>query len=136
MTAKSSSKTPPQLLKKIWALAKETGLTEEEVRLVAERITGQPRLSTLSKTEASLIIDTMNQLTGKAKARPRGRITQAQRWKITELEKALGWSDEPQHLKNFIKKYYKVDHIDWLTQPKASKLIESLKNMATRQEKS
>ncbi|WP_248928181.1 regulatory protein GemA [Paenibacillus hamazuiensis] len=135
MQTGTSIKTPPQLLKKIWALAKEIKMSEEDVRAIAERITGEARLSTLSKAEACLIIDTMNEVAGKTRARPRGRISKAQRWKIAELEKELGWSDEPQHLKNFIKKYYKVDHIDWLTQPKASKLIESLKNMAARKEK-
>jgi hypothetical protein len=135
MRTGTSSKTPPHLLKKIWALAKQTGLDEDNVRAIAAIVTGSSKLSTLSKSEALLIIDSINVQTGNAKPRVRGRITKAQRWKIEELEKALGWADDPQHLRRFIKKYYKVDHIDWLTQQKASKLIESLKNIAARQEK-
>lgn len=134
MRTDTSNKTPPQLLKKIWALAKEVGMDEDSVRAITQRMTGQDRLSALSKAEACLIIDAINVYAGKAKSRPRSRISKGQHWKIKQLEKELGWADDPAHLRNFIRKYYKVDHIDWLTPKRASDLIESSKNVLARQQ--
>ena len=136
MSSNTSIKTPPQLLKKIWALAKEIGMDEDTLRSIVERITGQARLSGLSKAEACAVIDAMNEVSGKKKpVRREYRITDAQKRKINYLVQELGWTDDPDHLRKFIKKYYKIDHIDWLTTKLASNLIESLKNVLARHQK-
>ncbi|MGF9798635.1 regulatory protein GemA [Brevibacillus agri] len=126
-------KTPPQMLRKIWALAREISITEEDLRAIVQQVTGQSSLSGLTKPQASLIIDRLNEYAGKTQPRPRNRLSKAQRWKIKELEKALGWDDEPKRLSGFIKKFYKVDRIEWLTPQAAGRLIESLKKMAERE---
>ncbi|GEN36133.1 MULTISPECIES: regulatory protein GemA [Paenibacillaceae] len=135
MSSNTSTKTPPQLLKKIWALAKEVGMDEDMVRVIAKRVTGQARLSGLSKEQACAVIDAMNEAAGKKKPKPTQRefrMTDAQRRKIEQLVYELGWADDPDHLRKFIKKYYKIDHMDWLTKRLASNLIESLKNVLAR----
>ncbi|KYG90363.1 hypothetical protein A0U40_18400 [[Bacillus] sp. KCTC 13219] len=54
-------------------------------------------------------------------------------WKIEQLEQQLGWQDEPQRLQGFIKKYYKVERVEWLTSAQAWRLIESLKKMLEKE---
>ncbi len=135
MSGNTSTKTPPQLLKKIWVLAKEVGMDEDVLRVTTERVTGQARLSCLSKEQACAVIDAINETSGKKKAKPATReyrMTNAQRNKIEQLANELGWAYEPEHLRKFIKKYYKIDHMDWLTKRMASNLIESLKNVLAR----
>lgn len=132
MTGQPLQKTPVPLLRKIWALAKELKLKEEDVRVIAERITGEPRLSCLSKLDACLIIDAMNENSGNSSSRSQGRISKAQRWRIEQICIELGWNDEPERLRGFVKKYYKVDHLDWLTTQRASALIESLKKVSEK----
>jgi hypothetical protein len=60
--------------------------------------------------------------------------TEEQIWKIRRLEKVLGWDDNPHRLEGFVRKYYKVEKLEWLKFNDAVKLIESLKKMAARLE--
>ena len=62
-----------------------------------------------------------------------GMISGRQRYRIGELERQLGWKENPNRLKAFIKKYYHVDSLDWLKEQEASNLIESLKKMTNRE---
>ncbi len=52
-------------------------------------------------------------------------MTLKQKLYVKSLASDLGW--EPEHLRNFIRKYYQRDSLDALDRKQASKLIESLK---------
>ncbi len=135
MSERASTKTPAPLLRKIWALSKEVGMDETALRSIAERITGQSKLSGLSKTQAHAVIDAIHETARRPRITQREfRITDSQRRKIDHLVRELGWADDPDHLRKFILKYYKIDHIDWLTTQLASNLIESLKHVLARQQ--
>jgi hypothetical protein len=52
-------------------------------------------------------------------------MTLKQKLFIKALARQLDW--DPDHLRNFIRKYYQRDGLDALTRKEASNLIESLK---------
>jgi hypothetical protein len=54
-------------------------------------------------------------------------MTLKQKLFIKALARELGWG--PDHLRNFIRKYYRRDGLDALTRKEASHLIESLKGV-------
>lgn len=58
-------------------------------------------------------------------------MTLKQKLFIKVLARQLGW--EETHLRNFIHKYYRREGLDALTRKEASKLIESLKAIRTRE---
>jgi hypothetical protein len=58
----------------------------------------------------------------------RDAITLRQKLFINHLREEIGWS--PEHLRNFLKKYYKKAAVDSFSKREASKVIESLKKVA------
>ena len=58
-------------------------------------------------------------------------MTLKQKLFIKALARELGW--DPGHLRNFIRKYYRRDGLDFLTRKEASNLIESLKAIRTHE---
>ena len=61
--------------------------------------------------------------------------TQLQRKKIYSLTAILGWNDNNNRINGFVKRMFKVDRIEWLSEDDCSKLIEILKKMIIRQGK-
>lgn len=126
-----NAKTYPQV-KKIWALARELGLDEDLLRAVTFYLTGSESISALTKTQAAVLIDELESKK-RGETRP-GMATPRQIWKIRELEKELGWADQPARLRGYLKKYAHVDDLRWLTGKQAWKVIEGLKKILARQE--
>ncbi len=58
-------------------------------------------------------------------------MTLKQKLFIKALARQLRW--DPGHLRNFIRKYYRRDGLDFLTRKEASNLIESLKAVRTHE---
>ena len=132
--------------RKIWAAAKQKGLSEDDVRNIIFAITGQGSTSDISMDEARRIID---RITGKeyktdntyvdynkkANAQKRAnQITDRQKWKINQLILELGWEDDQKRIEGFIRKYANVDKVNWLTKQQAVKIIDGLKTMLARQQ--
>lgn len=113
-------------LKKIWATARELGIEEEVLRKRVEQVCGSRSLSSLSKDDANRVIDSLERHTGRTR---NGRASEGQIYKVRQIEKQLGWDENPKRLQAFIKKYAKVERIDWLTSAQAWRLIESLKKV-------
>jgi hypothetical protein len=57
-------------------------------------------------------------------------ITLKQKMYINYIAKQLGWDFD--HLRNFVRKYYHKSDLNFLTRKQAAKLIESLKNIRSR----
>lgn len=124
--------TPAQM-RKIWAVAKERGLDQEDVRQMAKVVSGMDSVSQLTKVEAIKLID---RLEGRQTftLKENGNIATAKQiWKIRQLIDALGWGDNPQRLESFMLKYTGVAKINWLTKRKAIGLIDGLKAILARQ---
>jgi hypothetical protein len=116
--------------RKIWALAKEKGLTEDMVRAVVGQVSGQTSTSALNVWEAVQVID---RLAGRREYDPGGNaITPKQMWKIKDLEASLGWADKPERLTAFIKKYARVDRARWLSKRQAAHIIDGLKSILAK----
>lgn len=120
-------------LQLIWGMAKEFGMSKEDVYTLLYRETKKEHMKDCSEVELSRTIQAMILLKERQKNRP-GMMTGRQRYRIRELEKELGWQDNKKRLTAFIKKYYHVDNLDWLKTEDASSLIESLKKLAEKQQ--
>ena len=120
-------------LQLIWGMAKELGMSKEDVYTLLYRETRKEHMRDCSEVELSRTIQAMILLKERQKNRP-GMMTGRQRYRIRELEKELGWQDNKKRLTAFIKKYYHVDNLDWLKTEDASSLIESLKKLAEKQQ--
>ena len=115
--------TVPQI-RKIWVTAKFLDITEEVLRDVVEAETGQRHISALDKYEAIRVIDRLCEV-----AQVPGRASPQQRWLIKKLTAELGWNDNPARLRGFLKKYFHVENLRWLTPDKAWRVIEALKKL-------
>ena len=119
-------------LKIIWGMAKNLDMTKEDVYALLYQQTGKEHMTDCTEQELSRTVQAMILLKERRTNRP-GMITGRQRYRIGELERELGWNENPKRLKAFSKKYYHVDSLDWLKEQEASNLIESLKKMAKRE---
>lgn len=125
---------------KIWAMAREIDLSKETVYDVVYKVTGSDSISSLSSKEGIEVIEEFNQISKELKElgiyperkhRP-GMASDKQLKYIEDLAFKLGWEEDPKRLRGYLKKYYKVEHIKWLTLEDASKAIEGLKAIYKR----
>ena len=120
----------PTTMRQLWATAKNYGMDSEMLHNLLFSELSKEHISKLSEREAKYLID---RIKGKdvPKPAPRGRASNEQKKYIRDLAAKLGWDDNPARLSGFIKKYAKIDNIDWLTAYQASKIIEALKRMVS-----
>lgn len=119
------------VIKKIWATAKSINMEKDDLYAVLKRETGKDSMRNCSQKELERVLLSLNTIKGFDNFR--GNLaTKKQLWKIRQLENELGWHDNPKRLQAFIKKYYKVDRVEWLTSAQAWRLIESLKKLLER----
>ena len=119
-----SQKATAAQIRKIWVTAKFLDISEEALRDVVEAETGQRHISALGKYEAIRVIDRLCKI-----AQVPGRASPQQRWLIRKLAGELGWNENPARLRGFLKKYFHIDDVRWLTPDKAWRVIEALKKM-------
>ena len=114
---------------KIHARAAEIGLSEEDLYAMIEQVAGFASISAMSHQEASYLID---RLQGPTKwLRPLPPWTEDEIWEdasdlpylghivgIRVIAKELGWDKD--HLKNWLRKYLKVQSIRELNRQKAA----------------
>jgi hypothetical protein len=115
-------------VRKLWAVARELGLTDKLLHDAVWNITHKEHIPDLTKEEAIQVIDWLETF---KEDRP-DMVTKRQLWKIDQLVKELGWND-PKQLRGFLHKYAKVEHTRWLTKEQASKIIEGLKAILKKQ---
>ncbi|MED3799975.1 regulatory protein GemA [Lysinibacillus capsici] len=116
------------VIKKIWTTARSIGMEREDVYNVLQRETGKDSMRQCSQKELERVLLSLQSVQGFNNFRG-NRATKRQLWKIGQLEQQLGWQDNPQRLKGFIKKFYSVEQMEWLTSAQAWRLIESLKKL-------
>ena len=122
------------MIQKIYAVGiNQLGMDKETLHEYIFKLTGSEHISDLSKKEGIMVIERMVEIADGGKQSARGMATKAQLWKIHDLEKELGWSDNPNRLKAFMKKYSGIDNEKWLKFPGASKVIEAMKKLLEKQ---
>lgn len=108
-------------LSKIYVLVKEIGLNNDILHDLVKAMFNKTSLKKLSFIEAGRLIE---RLGGK----------NSQENYIRNLEKQIGWAENPERLKGFIKGMFKKDSLNKLNKTEKSKLIEALKNMKGRKQ--
>lgn len=137
---------------KIWALAREIGLTRETLYLLVP----QGSISTLNRREASELIGRLSGRPNRcghrrrprnydhvfARGRPRTRAPTAaaatpEQWDfIYYLFGRLGWVSAPRRVQGFLRKFAGVSTVEEIADRKrASAIIEALKAMCRRRQK-
>lgn len=122
--------TTPQI-RKLFAMSKQLGMDEVDLRGIVFNMTGSDHISTITKAQANRLID---YLTDKERGdyRPAAASRQ-QLYLIRKLAAELGWGDNPKRLAGFIKRQTNVEHERWLDAGGAWKVIEGLKKMLQRE---
>jgi len=121
----------PQL-RKIYVEARNAGVSDKFLHDVIYKMHGKESLKDLLMSEAAMLIDALIDDQSGPVNRP-GMMTEKQGWLLSDYLEKLEWTDE--QIQGFIKKYAHVDHFTWLSKEAASKLIEAVKNIYTRQAK-
>lgn len=126
------------LLKSIWSTSEKLGLhnpkeskekiKESELYLLLYRETKKTSMRECTDSELQRLLNGLKFFQQENKAKT-NMITEKQKKYIKFLERKLGWNNNQNRLRGFIKKYAKVDSIDWLTAKHASNVIEGLKKL-------
>lgn len=119
-------------LKAIFALSRKLGMDMEDLHGMAYRISGTDSLRTLSGREAGWMIEELKTRCGQPVIRTGGgarRATEAQQRKIFRLTCELGWNDQPERLRGYIRRMCKADDVRFLTPQQASVVIDGLTAM-------
>lgn len=120
-------------VRKIYITARERGVDNDLLHEHIERLVKKDSIKLLTKEEAAEVIDSLE---GKPHT-GKDAMTQKQRLYLLALAKKLGWTDgsgkvDEKRLNGMCGKYAKVSRYEWLTRSGASRLIEALKNMASK----
>jgi len=109
----------------IHIVKKELGLSDKDYRCILRRIAG---VDTSRQLDEAQFRKLMRFLVRSDYYRVNDfGMTLKQKLFIKALARELGW--DPNHLRNFIRKYYRQDRLEVLTRKEASNLIESLKGI-------
>lgn len=122
-------------IKKIWAIASEMGIEKDDLYALIYRESKKESMKQLTKVEANKVIDALIKPRKKNQKRTDvggRRWTRAQRQTIYRLTEELGWNNDNARINGFVKKMFKVERIEWLSEYQCSKLIEILKKMIKR----
>ena len=133
-------------IKNIWGFSKDVGVDKDNLYCMIERISKKDSMRKMTKMQANRLIReliVMKDNNKKVKNRSSKRRTdtggnkntQLQRKKIYSLTAILGWNDNNNRINGFVKRMFKVDTIEWLSEDDCSKLIEILKKMIIQQGK-
>ena len=128
-------------IKLIWVLARQLGIDSDDLHEMIAGTTGEDSIKSLSTGQGAEVIDSLVQAGGRVKRKRKPRrdlppnvvelLTPKQARLIRYLERELGWQDNPERLKGFIKRSIKKEVVR--TKQEAIKVIEGLKNMAERE---
>lgn len=126
----------PVTLRTLWGLARELGLTSDDLHAVVYRETGRESMKGLPQRELDAVAYTLRGMRG-GSGRTRKRTdeggdprTVEQRRKIYQLAQELGWGET--QVNGLARRMFKVDRQEWLGPGQCYKLIEALKAMVDR----
>jgi len=123
--------TQPQL-RKIYAEARDAGISNEKLHEIVYNTSGKTSIKDLLISDAAILIDILVDFNSN-NSTIKGMISDKQKWLIYDYRNKLGWNDV--QLQGFIKKYAHIEHLNWLRKEDASKLIEAFKNIYSRETK-
>ena len=144
MAAARTGRKQPSI-RTLWAIAKspELHMTDEDLHAVVYRETGKASIKALTQgqiNEVARVLQNMKDGVSRS-TRPKrtdeGGDTRTiqQRRKIYALTEQLGWNNNPQRIQGFVKRITGVDRLEWLNVDQCKKVIEGLKAILKRQER-
>ena len=144
MAAARTGRKQPSI-RTLWAIAKspELHMTDEDLHAVVYRETGKESIKALTQgqiNEVARVLQNMKDGVSRS-TRPKrtdegGDVrTVQQRRKIYALTEQLGWNNNPQRIQGFVKRITGVDRLEWLNVDQCKKVIEGLKAILKRQER-
>lgn len=125
--------------KSLYGMAKspELNLDNDNLHAVVFRVTGKESIKQLTQTDLKAVVRELILL--KEMCQREADVSrsneetqwasQGQLYQIKQLEKELGWNNNPARLRGFMKKYSKKENVKWMTAEEASNLIEALKGV-------
>lgn len=131
-------KKTTQQNRKIWALASQLGLREIELRDIVESVSTKRTISGLSFRHAHQVIQELEALVTERRRKKKRvgpastHVNAGQLKYIDDLCRQIGWDEWD--LRAWLKRYFGVQHEEWLSASKATKVITALKNMKARQD--
>lgn len=125
--------TPAQV-KAIFSLGNKLGMDKEDLHGIAYRHGKVESIKQLSRREAGAVIEELKTRLGQPLTSPMRqnvlyRATPEQQQKIAALVRELGWNDQPERLRGFVRRMCRVDDVRFLNPDQASRVIEALKAM-------
>ena len=138
MTAAQGGRKPVTL-RTLWGLARELGLSSDDLHAVVFRETGRESMKALPQRELDTVAYALRHMRGGAgPARKRtdeggDPRTVEQRRKIYQLAQARGWGEAP--VNGFARKMVGVERQEWLRPGQCTKLMEALTAMEARRQK-
>lgn len=122
-------------LRAIYGMAHKTGLDDGDLHALVHGLTGCESLAELTGYNAGRVIDRLKELLGQETGQKmRGsagpaRATGGQQRKILAQVRAMGWAEEPERLRGWLRKRYQVENVRFLTPQQAGMCIDALKSM-------
>lgn len=111
-------------------------LKDDDYRYILQSNFKKDSSKNLDKIEFLKLMEIFEKLGYKKNKTKTGNITKSQLKKIRELEELLGWKDSPERLEGFIvRQTGHKSKIEWLSVANAQKVIEGMKRIAERKEK-
>lgn len=122
-----------KIISAIWTIgSKELGMDSDEIHSLVSRETGKDSMKKCTDVQLERVLKALKLMAGIKESRS-GRATAKQLKYIASLEYQLGWKDNPERLRGFLKKNNYPASVKWLTVKEASNLIEGMKKLLERE---
>lgn len=124
----------PRQIRALWGYASRWKIPEPDLREWVHRRTGKRSLRSLTRLQASRLIEEMERKSGtRDRILPaRDRMTAGQARLLAALERGIGWDDL--RLLGLAGKMYHVERLQGLRESEAAGLIEAIKAIYRRRE--
>lgn len=120
-------------MRAIFALGKKLGMDTDDLHAIAYRIGGVESLKSLTAREAGRMIDELRRRAGEPVRGPGtgspSRATGPQQRMIYALTREMGWADQPERLRGYLRRCSGAEDVRFLTPQQASRVIDGLKAM-------
>lgn len=138
-------RTRPQAsIRTLWGIAKspELSMTDEDLHALVYRETGKESIRKLSQGELNAVARVLQNLKDGARRPGQGKRTDEGgdprtvelRRKIYHLMQELDWSER--QVNDLARRMFRVERIEWLTPGRCGKLVEAMKAILARKDRS
>lgn len=122
-----------KIISAIWTIgSNQLGMDSDDLHSLVLRETGKESMRKCTDVQLERVLKALKLMCGMQEARS-GRATVKQLKYISSLEYQLGWKDNPERMRGFLKKNKYPCSVKWLDVKQASNVIEGLKKLLERE---